>query len=644
MSSLLSEVGSSPFLSTHRHHGTLVSWGINTNGECGVPGDEFSSLLVSSPALVLENQSFEHVSAGATHSAVATSGGEVYTFGKGAHGELGTGRLDPVLEASRVEHLVDHHRVRLVVAGRTCTWFLNAEGALMGSGTFACDSGYGGFGGYGGYGGYGSYERDDRGGAGEAPVFRFEHSLESLFDEEELQDDGGVQIFTGGASSSHIRGRSMMDAYGNFMRENAVNKPSPAAASSSSYPSPALQHFIPFIDHRARSIELQQSKYMFSEALRNMSEVDSAQRLWDDMSELSRFSDSCALPAMVSGGSGLLGHVVVGDEGVGSMVNALPSAFSSLSSSSSSKASFASLHACPHTGRTLGISAEGLPVVMSALKTTRALPMDAASLPASWAQACLPPPVVLSAVKENGGAIKGVVGQDWFGALCRDGRVVVWWTAEDERAGAVRQAADRERERTARTRTTTKARRVKTTKKESSVFYTQDGTTVMTLGARAGAATVRDIAASLNKLYLSDGRTVWSLPMAIGRTDRTDRTDRMDLIANANANAISGTKSKSDAATIMDGGDAGIVKLEANSRGTLAAVTDSGHVWLRGDVVSDKDLSYIIGKSDEKRGRIWEGLQSGQSGQSGRPVPVPGLHGVTDVSLGEHHALAVVAA
>jgi hypothetical protein len=91
---------------------------------------------------------------------------------------------------------------------------------------------------------------------------------------------------------------------------------------------------------------------------------------------------------------------------------------------------------------------------------------------------------------------------------------------------------------------------------------------------------------------------------------------------------------------IMDVGDAQVRKMDVNTRGTVATVTDSGHLWILGDVVSESDLSYVIGRQDEKRGRIWEGIRSVSGSEA---VLVPGLHGVSDVSLGEHHALAVVA-
>ena len=585
-----------------------------------------SSAVVSSPTAVLDvdaRSSLVSLSAGSTHSAIATSDGSVYTFGRGADGALGTGMLDPVFEASRVEHLVGHHRVRWVAAGRRCTWYVNDEGVLLGSGAFSVvPEGWGAEEGGGWYHGTGfeDHGRDEDG------------FLEGNEGEEgEEGEIFGLAMGTMGSigsmgTSATTTSAIPMDAYGNYMREGLVGgrnrgrrDPHPPAASTS-YP----QHFIPFIDHRARSIELQQSKYMFSEQLRSMSETDSAQRVWDDLSELSRFSESAALPAMVSllGGSGLLGHVVAGVGGgdVGGMTLSLSqNAQQPDRHGQSTSLIISSLYACPHTSRTLALTAGGLPVLVLPLKTTRALPLDASSMPASWAQSSLPPPVVLRAVKDNGGGVKGVVGEDWFGVLCRDGRVVVWWM-------------DDEAEKPEKRKNTSRSK-IRTTRKGDSVFYTQDGTTVATLDF---GTHVRDVSASLDALYVCDGRRVWSCPMIPGTTrnvrgSRCSGTDRIEAIAHATATMLAPK-------ILVDvGPDALVQKLDVNSRGTVAAVTDSGNLWILGDVISGKELRQLTDGGQRPR-RTWEGLRGG----SGRAVVVPGLHGVTDVSLGEHHALAVV--
>ena len=572
---------------------TLVSWGVNGSGECGVSQNSawdthaFTS-LVSSPTEVLDGFSFSSVSAGLVHGAAVVSDGTVFTFGKGSNGELGIGRMDPVLEASRVEHLVGHHRIRSVVAGRTCTWFLNEEGNVLGCGTYATgDAGdmmeyWGSSGSSGSLGAMGSPDEDDL-----------------------LDEVGGLQIFAGGRQGAHQAGIGMMDAYGNFMRDNFK-----APSAPTQHPGHSLQHFIPFIDHRARSVEVQQSKYLFSDPLRNMAEIDSAQRVWGDMAELSRFSENVSLPTL-AGGAGLMGRIVGSSQ---SLLN---------------RNSITSLGSCLYSGRTLAINSEGLPVVFEALRPTSALPMDPSSMPASWAQSSMPPPVVISAVEDNGGAVKAVVGEDWFGVLCRDGRVVVWWSEDEVSAlGGAGRSSPRLTSATAPNPSTSKRARVATIKKGSSVFCTQDGTTVTTIsvGVEGG---IREVAASLGELFVSDGRRVWKLPLP--------SKHRMEAIASIkkDGNAVGDV-----AALVMDVGDARVSKLDVNSRGTVATVTDSGHLWLLGDVVTDSDLSYIIGKQDQKRGRIWEGIRSEDNSEA---VLVPGLHGVSDVSLGEHHALAVVA-
>ena len=609
-------LGSSPWFPGISRYSTLVSWGINGSGECGVSQNGgwdshvFTS-LVRSPTEVLDGFEFTSISAGLAHGAVVVSDGTVFTFGKGSHGELGTGRMDPVLEASRVEHLVDHHRIRAVAAGRSCTWFLNEDGNVLGCGTYASE--------------YVSMEAWGLGGSALSSGPSNPLSPVGSLDEDDLLDDvGGLQILSGGASSRqgmHQQSIGMMDAYGNFMRENV--KPS-TPTQHHAHHAHSLQHFIPFIDHRARSIEVQQSKYLYSDPLRNLAETDSAQRLWDDMAELSCFSETVSLPTL-AGGAGLMGRMI------GSSQNLL------------NCNSITSVHTCLYSGRTVAINSEGLPVVVEALRPTRAMPMDPTSMPASWAQSSMPPPIVLSTVTDNGGAVKAVAGEDWYGVLCRDGRVVVWWHEEEVKDGMRADSGGLPARSTSSTSSAPstssvaasassmlKRSKVKTTKKGTSVFCTQDGTTVTTLAADVEGG-IREIAASRTHLFVSDGRRVWRLQLP--SKHRKDAIARIKI-----QKGITGVNDMAE--QVMDVGDARVRKLDVNARGTVAAVTDSGHLWILGDVVSETDLSYVIGKGDQSRGRMWEGIRSMDCAEA---VLVPGLHGVSDVSLGEHHALAVIA-
>ena len=575
---------------------TLVSWGVNGSGECGVSQrgawdtHAFTS-LVSSPTEVLEDGlGFTSISAGLAHGAAVVSDGTVFTFGKGSNGELGTGRMDPVLEASRVEHLVGHHRIQSVAAGRTCTWFLNEEGNVLGCGTYATGAAYG---------------MDEHWGSGSSGSSGSLGAMGSLDEDDMLDEVGGLQIFAGGRQGTHQQGIGMMDAYGNFMRDNVKSSSTPAQR-----PGHSLQHFIPFIDHQARSIEVQQSKYLFSDPLRSMAEIDSAQRVWGDIAELSCFSENVSLPTL-TGGAGLVGRVVASSQ---NMLN---------------RNSISSLGTCLYSGRTLAINSEGLPVVVEALRPSRALPMDPMSMPASWAQSSMPPPVVISVVEDNGGAVKAVVGEDWYAVLCRDGRVVVWWSEDWDGARAGPGGSSRRPKSPSPAESSPgKRMKVKTIKKGSSVFCTQDGTAVTTISV-GGDDRIQEVSASLGELFVSDGRRVWRLAMP--SKNRMDAIARIKMDENATEDA---------AALVMDVGEAQVRTMEANARGTLATVTDSGHLWILGDVVSESDLSYVIGKQDQNRGRIWEGIRSVNGSEA---VLVPGLHGVSDVSLGEHHALAVVA-
>eukprot|EP01064_Diplonema_japonicum_P011848 TRINITY_DN19300_c0_g1_i1.p1 TRINITY_DN19300_c0_g1~~TRINITY_DN19300_c0_g1_i1.p1 ORF type:complete len:599 (+),score=155.12 TRINITY_DN19300_c0_g1_i1:52-1848(+) len=84
--------------------GDLFMWGHNKNGMCGVP--EFGGTVVEKPKKIptfeeLGNE-VEAVTAGPYH-VVVRSGAQIYTFGCGEYGKLGTGDIFPRKEPTEVE-------------------------------------------------------------------------------------------------------------------------------------------------------------------------------------------------------------------------------------------------------------------------------------------------------------------------------------------------------------------------------------------------------------------------------------------------------------------------------------------------------------------------------------------------------------
>lgn len=137
-----------------------------------------------------------------------------------------------------------------------------------------------------------------------------------------------------------------------------------------------------------------------------------------------------------------------------------------------------------------------------------------------------------------------------------------------------------------------------------------------------------DMSASNGSICMSDGTSVWSL----------------------NIPSTSPIDSLEDPIREMKTKDVGIAKMVAGPRST-AVITSNGKLWLWGTILSPQELEKekhaaeaqgyghwsFSSTEDSSRESSWAGL-----GGSPTPTEVPGLHGVSDVSLGTKHALAVV--
>ncbi len=559
-----------------RRMSTLVAWGLNTWGECGV-----SSLRPVLPqAEEVAGVAGEHISqlsAGSSHSMVLEKGeGSVFTFGKGSSGELGSGKMDPVFTAARVEHLVGSHHITSVAAGATHSLYLNEEGNVLASGQMA-------------------------GKHSSAAIWNhYNDDLEnaSLLDGVDgLGGDDDVAHML--VSQGDVQQYRRADAYGNFVQRYPERSSVVAPQQEPSYAPSSSFHFIPFIDHRSRAIELQTSKFMYSEPLRNLMDTSSASKVWNDhMSSDSSWTDSVSLPTLLGGGAGLMGSIV--GSGTQDVLNS--SQIKSITSS-------------PVGDTSMAIDISGAPLLITSLKT-KLYAFNSSDVPASWAQSSYPCPIVLKHVLDNGGAIQAAIGEDFYSVLTENGKVVVWWMNEN----APKQQKDA----------------VRTIKKGSHTFYSQEKTTVTVLDLDSP---VKQLSSSLHSICMTDGLSVWQ--MRIPSLFRFSETERINHLSSADA-----------IATEMKNTDVGIKKVVSGIRST-AVITDAGKLWLWGNILSENDFikashaaekegfghwSYSKTSSDvSSNKKLWAGL-----GGSKTPVEIPGLHGITDIALGKKHALALI--
>ena len=120
------------FLST-----SLYSWGTGTEGQLGlyfVPGGKGTSFTVPTPQIVsgLNGKNVSQISCGNNHSAVVSSDGSVYTWGKNDYGQLGLGEnSDPmVITPERVKGL-EGVKIKSVKCGFYHTAALSEDGEVF---------------------------------------------------------------------------------------------------------------------------------------------------------------------------------------------------------------------------------------------------------------------------------------------------------------------------------------------------------------------------------------------------------------------------------------------------------------------------------------------------------------------------------
>ncbi|KAL6845454.1 hypothetical protein ACP4OV_024949 [Aristida adscensionis] len=113
------------------------SWGAGTDGQLGDGG--FEDHHLPRPLLLPPRcrGSVSFVAGGGAHAVALTSHGEVFTWGRGTHGQLGHGNVDNIPRPKFVEFL-ENHKVTCVSAGWNHSGFATDSGQLFmcGDGSF----------------------------------------------------------------------------------------------------------------------------------------------------------------------------------------------------------------------------------------------------------------------------------------------------------------------------------------------------------------------------------------------------------------------------------------------------------------------------------------------------------------------------
>jgi hypothetical protein len=229
--------GDAPTISVLRSF-SLVAWGNNAQGQCGVPS--LSPLLLAPQEVsALAGVPLAALAAGKAHSAAVSSAGEVWAFGEGGSGQLGLGRSESAFVPQRVEALVGRAHVCGVALGRRHTLLLDAAGAV-----FAC--------GDNAHGSLGVDAGPSQGGGGGA---------------HEGRHAGGAALGGVGAGPAQAQARGGRGEGGRGWGGGAAQQAQQAALDraaewTSGQGGWSASHLMPMLDHRQRGADIEAAQSM----------------------------------------------------------------------------------------------------------------------------------------------------------------------------------------------------------------------------------------------------------------------------------------------------------------------------------------------------------------------------------------------
>ncbi|KAL4418903.1 hypothetical protein ABPG77_004056 [Micractinium sp. CCAP 211/92] len=620
---------------------SVVAWGANTEGQCGV-SSYLPVLLQACEVEALAGLPLSSLAAGKTHSAAIAATGEAFIWGDGSSGKLGHGSTDNAFTPHRLEALVGRVHVTAAALGRQHTLLLDSAGQA-----WACGE-----------------NKEGQCGLGTP--------LEELARQQRQQWELGAfaQLAATSAGASNAGGLAAAAAMpaGRSQQPGGAaagqSAAAAAAAAQQAYEQQQFQrsmeyvsqhawhstHLKPFLEHRDRAAQLEAAISMYDSELRSLITRQSA---WQRF-ESAKGSD-ISIPGLMPGQ--IATPVRLGRARQGLFSPMLP--------------------------ELAGLDAERIVQVCAGRYMSAALTAagevwawgggfngELGSPSLSWS----PGPrrvdgILAEVLKDNGGAIKVAAGGAFCTALTRSGRVVIWGqpmggdgSADVPAASLAGVAAATPPDAAPHPQRTHGRRRRRGGLPAVRAAPRPPGST-LAAAQQPGAAGAEqhevpnlriqkqggllvaevldlppmiDLVSGFSHVAFTDGASVW----CIGRHAAAGATP--------SAPALHWLQPR----RVMHRPDDGVASLAAGSFAS-AAITGSGDLHLWGTLLS-QDVAGAILKSSEDQGMGhwahsstadaaatqwtgWEGLGSPE------PTRVPGLHQVQHVALGSMHALAVVA-
>lgn len=116
-----------------RSDGTVMCWGDNRHGQLGIDPSTPQSFV---PTEIFNNESFEKVCSGWTHSAALTSKGDAYMWGRNTYGQLGSSReashkpekLNSLKDIQQLS-LGSQHNLAVTKDSKLYAWGWNSHGS-----------------------------------------------------------------------------------------------------------------------------------------------------------------------------------------------------------------------------------------------------------------------------------------------------------------------------------------------------------------------------------------------------------------------------------------------------------------------------------------------------------------------------------